>query len=419
MLSPIQFSRRIITLLAKNGAIGFVLKLLGDLIFLATCLVPKNTNLWLFGAWFGERYADNSKYLFEYVNRDHPDVRAVWLTKDAATRDLVSRHGYEAHLIGSLQGLFLRALSGVWIVTTTHMVDLNTYYTWPFGRVMIVQLWHGTPLKKIGYDLEKNRMHPAAALPRFQVLPFNAQTGKTDLYIAASEEVRTKIATAFKVARDQVRVTGYPRTDAFFKADGHEAPVMDALLSLKNDHLLGIYLPTHRLEGRESLVSLMSGLSAINAALAELRVVLLVKPHFHHTADEGMLGFNLTNVRFITDEDINQDPYPVLPDTDFLITDYSSVYFDYLLLDRPVIFAPLDVERYADLEPLYYDYNAVTPGPKGRNWQEILTFIEDIAKKRDAYAVERERVNRVFNEYRDGDSSKRVYEAIVKKIGKA
>jgi CDP-glycerol glycerophosphotransferase (TagB/SpsB family) len=419
MLSPSQFSRRVIALLATNDAIGFALKLLGDLIFLATCLVPKNKNLWLFGAWFGEKYADNSKYLFEYVNRNYPNIRAAWLTRNEATRDLVSRDGYEAHLIGSLRGMVLRALSGVWVVTTTHMVDLNTHFAWPFGRVTVVQLWHGTPLKKIGYDTEHSGMHPAAAA-RFQVLPLNAQAGKTDVYIAASEEVRTKIAAAFKLAREQVRVTGYPRTDAFFKADRRDAPLTDALRGFKNDHLLGIYLPTYRQEGRGSLVSLIDGLSAIDAALAELRVVLLVKPHFADRASVGSLGFHLTNVRFITDEDINQDLYAVLPETDFLITDYSSVYFDYLLLDRPMIFAPFDIERYTDVDrPLYYDYNAVTPGPKARNWQEVFAFIQDIVNKREAYAADRERVNRLFNEYRDGDSSTRVYEAIIKEIGKA
>ena len=420
MLSPIQFSQRIIALLVTNNAIGFAFKLLGDLIFLATCLVPKNTNLWLFGARFGEKYGDNSKYLFEYVSRNHQNVRAVWLTKDAATRDFVLRLGYEARLINSPQGLFLRARSGVWITTMTHMVDVNMYYEWPFGRVKVVQLWHGTPLKKIGYDDEKSSLHPAAAIPRFQVLPLNANAGKSDLYIAASEEVRAKMAAAFKVPREQVRVTGYPRTDAFFKAKRHEASLVEKLRGLKKNHLLGIYLPTHRQEGSGSLSSLTDGLSAIDAALAELRVILLVKPHFVELSSGGSLGFQFTNVHFITDEDINYDLYAFLPETDFLITDYSSVYFDYLLLDRPVIFAPFDIERYTDVErSLYYDYNAVTPGPKARNWQEVLGSIQDIVKKREAYASERERVSSVFNAFRDGDSSKRVYEAIIKEIGKA
>jgi CDP-glycerol glycerophosphotransferase (TagB/SpsB family) len=381
--------------------------------------VPKNTNLWLFGAWFGEKYADNSKYLFEYVNRNHPNVRAVWLTRNAGTRDLVSRSGYEVHLMSSPQGLFLRALSGVWIVTTTHTTDVNIYYAWPFGRVKLVQLWHGTPLKTIGYDHKQSRMHPEAAAPRFQVLPFNALASDKDLYIAPSEEVRAKLQAAFRVPRDRIKVTGYPRTDALFAVNKPDVPLARELRALRKKSCVGIYLPTHRQEGKGSVSSLTEGLSAIDAKLGELGVALLVKPHFVDLNKLNILADRLTNVRVITDDDIDQDLYSVLSETDFLITDYSSVFFDYLLLDKPIIFAPFDKESYTIDRALYYNYEDVTPGPKARNWQEVLTYIEDVTTNREAYEEERRRVDRTFNAFHDGHSSQRVYDAITSELDTA
>jgi CDP-glycerol glycerophosphotransferase (TagB/SpsB family) len=143
----------------------------------------------------------------------------------------------------------------------------------------------------------------------------------------------------------------------------------------------------------------------------------LVKAHRFHLGEVRLLDRSLSNVLFVKDEDIDQDIYTILSETDLLITDYSSVYFDYLLLNKPIIFAPFDLDTYtANERPLYYNYADVTPGPKARNWDEVIECIEAIVRESEVYEEQRLKVGSTFNAYHDGNSSQRVYQAIVAEL---
>ena len=399
-------------------------RLVADVIFLLTCLIPKDKNTWIFGAWFGEGYTDNSKYLFEYVSNNHHNIRAIWLTKNRSVCEFVTNRGYEACMINTPRGILLKAKSGIWVVSSG-ILDLNYRYPWIIGRVKIVELWHGSPLKKLHDDGSEQTARSHLAHYRLEVLPFNEKLNEKfcsgDLYIAASEEVRDKIALEFRVPLNMVKITGYPRTDAFFKPDKEQPPITNDLHDLKKSNIVGIYMPTVRGDGQTSIHFLIGDLKNLQEKLAELSVVLFIKLHFFHLNELDSLVGKFDNIRFITEADINGDIYTLLPDTDFLITDYSSVYFDYLLLNKPIIFAPFDIERYIAVDRgMHYKYEEVTPGPKARNWDELIVCIGEISKRvgtvtseRDPYERERNRVSCIFNTYSDGNSSRRVYEAIV------
>ena len=394
-------------------AIHVLFLLFEDIAYLVTFLLPKNQNLWVFGAWQGWEYTDNSKYLFEYVCKNHPELRAVWLTRDKTTRDLVTERGFEAHLIGSARGFLLRMGSSI-LVLSYDLSDVGSSFRRP-ANAKIVSLWHGTPLKKIEFDVPIMSVDENPLFCRFKLLPLNKKTSAYDLLIAASEKAKETLASAFRAPPETVAVTGYPRTDAFFDLTRETTSVMTVLNDAKKKRFsIGIYMPTHRLEGQNSIRSLLKDLRAIESQLADMHVLLLVKVHFFHLQELDSLTDRLNNVMFVQKRDINQDIYTILPETDFLITDYSSVYFDYLLLNKPIIFAPFDIEHYIETDrALYYNYDDVTPGPKARNWREVVECIEDILTKSDAYEDERRRVSRMFNAYDDGCSSKRVYDAIV------
>jgi CDP-glycerol glycerophosphotransferase (TagB/SpsB family) len=404
-------SNRLMAFIRANHALRVILSAFSDLLWLAMAVLPKDKSLWVFGAWYGDIYADNSKYLFEYVNRNHHTIRAVWLTKNRAAYDLVKSRGYEVHFVNSIRGLLLRMFSGVWVISAG-IFDVNSYRTWRIGRVKIAQLWHGTPLKKGGFDDPHDiNVSQGTGIAQPHVLPFNKRV--YDLYIAPSEEVRSKIASAFRVSPKMVKMTGYPRTDALFARDNPKVPITDSVRRLKETYTLGIYLPTHRQEGDTSLTFLLNDLKSVNSRLTELHVILLVKLHFYHLGQLPLLDRSLSNVLFVKDEDIDQDIYTILSETDFLITDYSSIYFDYLLLNKPIIFAPFDIDSYtASDRQLYYDYFDVTPGPKARNWNEVIQCIEAVVRKRDEYEEQRLKVDSIFNAYHDGNSSERVFRAI-------
>ncbi|GAB6077191.1 CDP-glycerol glycerophosphotransferase family protein [Desulfurobacterium crinifex] len=382
-------------------------------------IIPKDKNLWVFGAWFGERYADNSKYLFEYVNKYHPEIKAVWLTSNRKTFEIVKNKGYNVLKISSLKGIVYSLRAKVGIISTG-LRDINMYLT---GNMQIVQLWHGTPLKRIMFD-DKVTFRPPTTFKKilFLVFPFL----KKNLYysdallIATSEEVRKKISSAFRVPLERVKVTGYPRNDSFFQDYRENLEFAKKMLHLKlKGKKLAIYMPTHRKEGEMDISKLLfSDMEFIDKKLQELNCMLLVKLHYYHTNESLHLRKKkFSNIIMLNDDLIEHDIYAILKLVDILITDYSSVYFDFLLLDKPIIFAPFDMESYLKNDrEFYYDYNEVTPGPKAKNWNEVLVYLKEAIENPEKYGKERERIKKIFHKYQDGNSSKRVFNEIIKSI---
>lgn len=394
----------------------FVIYLIGDFIYLLSYLVPKNERLWVFGAWFGQKYCDNSRALFEYVNEKCLQIRAVWLTENKTTLDLVRGKGYEAYYTYSLAG-FLISIKAKYGVISQSLKDINIF---THGRMNIIQLWHGIPLKKIVYDDNISRSKSKILSILKYIFPFIKDSYTKFMLISTSEEVSRKIASAFRVDLNNVKITGYPRNDIFFTGNKRMSPLGRKLLELKRIFsAIGIYMPTHRKEGNKDLFTIFPDLEWLNAKLKEQNVLLFIKMHFYHLTLVGQKNVELSNVIFICDEDIEQDIYHLLPHTDFLITDYSSVYFDYLLLNKPIIFAPFDIEDYTKTDrELYYNYDEVTPGPKASNWEQVLAYIKEIViEGHDNYKEQREQITKVFHEYKDGRSSERVFKEILSYFG--
>lgn len=108
-----------------------------------------------------------------------------------------------------------------------------------------------------------------------------------------------------------------------------------------------------------------------------------------------------------------EDIYPLLPVSDYLITDYSSIYFDYLLLNKEIIFYPFDYTEYVNEDrKLYFDYDEITPGEKVYTFEKLLDTLS-ILNNLD-FSKEREQIKNKFWRFQDGDSSSRIYEYFVK-----
>ena len=116
---------------------------------------------------------------------------------------------------------------------------------------------------------------------------------------------------------------------------------------------------------------------------------------------------------FYNDDDDDDDIYNKLQEFNFLITDYSSIYFDYLLLDRPIIFTPFDIKEYINQDrEMYYLYDDVTPGPKAENWTQALKCIDQAFFSEDNFKDAREKICNRFHKFCDDNSSIRVYNEI-------
>mgnify|MGYP001253641565 FL=1 len=372
-------------------------------LYLISLLIPKNKNIWIFGGWFGEQYSDNTKYLFEYINRNHPEIKAVWLSRNKEVINLIRNKGFKAYYCYSIYGYLYSALAKICIVNIG-IGDVNKFIPPP----IIINLWHGIPLKKIGYDdvISNSKIGKYKDLKKF-LFPFIRYREDVNLAIACSEEDQSHLSTALKIPKECVKITGYPRNDNILVSTNQK--ILKYNVS---------YLPTFR-GGINDKVDLFSnfGFDIVkwNNELGKLSVFLNIKMHPVNKPQDRLLEEfkHCKNISFLDEIDVAE----LLPNTQILITDYSSVFFDYLLMDRPIIFAPFDYEEYITKDrELYYDYNEVTPGPKCRNWDEVLEWIEKFKNNPALYAEERRKLRNRFHKYQDGKSCERVYKEIDKLI---
>jgi len=383
-------------------------------------LTPKDKSLWLFGAWFGKAYFDNSKYLFEFVSKNHKDIKAIWVTEEKDVYELLKKRNLNVIYKNSVKFFFyiLRAKVGV---TSASCKDINSCQN---KKIKMIWLWHGTPLKKIKYDIEKKKnivSENESNLKLFyRKIMRKEENYSSHLLIAPSEEAQNKMSTAFKVNKKNIKITGYPRNDAFYiESDLEDTYLYKKLKNIKQKKIKSlIYMPTYRNWGDFNLGDfILSDIKNLNNQLSKLNIILFIKLHPGDMKDEFIKN-NFSNIIFVINKDIHYDIYPYLKLFDGLITDYSSIYFDYLLLDKPILFAPFDFDKYKEnYRTFYYDYNEYTPGYKAYSWSEIIKYLDIIfIKEKDIWREKRQKINKIFNKFNDDKNSFRVYKEIIKEL---
>jgi len=120
-------------------------------------IIPKSKKIWVFGAWFGQKYSDNPRAFFEYINRNQHDIEAVWITKNKTILSQVRNKGLTAYYYLSLKGLWIQLRANYVVLCQSLHDDL---YAPSIGRQSkVIQLWHGVPLKKIMFDVFGDRQN--------------------------------------------------------------------------------------------------------------------------------------------------------------------------------------------------------------------------------------------------------------------
>ncbi|MGE8425916.1 MAG: CDP-glycerol glycerophosphotransferase family protein, partial [Sphingobacterium siyangense] len=162
--------------------------------------VPKKTNLWVFGSWFGQKYSDSPKYLFEYVCKNHPEIQAIWLTNDSSTLQLIRKEGYRAVKAYSVLGYLVSARAKLGFISTS-TADLN-FYVLPHK---VINLWHGIPLKKIMFDDKYNNSYPLKKTNPFKRI-FAPYIDSNPYSVVVASSVREKeiLISAFRLKQEEV-----------------------------------------------------------------------------------------------------------------------------------------------------------------------------------------------------------------------
>lgn len=366
-------------------------RLVGVLLYNLVRLFPRNGRLVVFGAESGRGYRGNPKYLFLRMRND-PRIRCVWVLKDRSVVDRLNSEGIEACYYHSLKGIYCQLRAGLFVHSHSIHDDFNRYL---LGGAVSVNTWHGVGLKKVWAANKKTFtykiLHESNPIKRFLgKLLVRTMLARKNYVISTSDRVSSYYPETFLVSEDDVVCLGQARNDVFFgefqEEEGHFPEY------IKNNRVI-TYMPTHRYFGKlDREISEVLDLEKIDAFCEKHGYLFLIKRHMF---SEGQIPGTLKHVKDVSREDL--DPQLLLKYTDILITDYSSCYTDYLLLDRPVIFYCYDLERYLEeSNEMYFDYYEVTPGPRVKHFDSLLKAMSDAVSGRDQYAEERKRVLNIF-----------------------
>ena len=373
----------------------------------------KDKDLIVFTGLEGRWYTDNSRYLFERFVKDHSDrYRTIWVTRnEELIEEMNARPGYEGRFVHQYSAQGIAALLSAKVV-------INCFWTYDLPllfsrRTTTVQLWHGIPIKAIG--LQEKRLAGTGKNFIYQIWMESQYT----YWVASSETDKRTTMLCIGLPDDRVIVTGYPRNDTLVRQkDGPDGKASLKMPCLSKTTIL--YAPTWR---ENAVVRIFPfddiDMTELDALLEEFDAHLLLRGHYvddvlgrNGEIDYGNLGSERVH---LANRDLFEDVQELLPHVDVLISDYSGIWVDYLLLERPIIFIPYDLEDYTRQTGLMYDYDEITPGPKVKGFSELTDALRAYLSEPSKDREERMRVKSMFHKYDDGRACERLYEFISKR----
>lgn len=341
-------------------------------------LVPRNKKIWLFGSTFGRRFADNPKYLYLYTNQHEMDIRAIWISHNRDIVELLNRNGYEAYYYHSFKGICKCLRAGIYIFDN-YSKDISF---WLSGGAVKFNLWHGSGNKKTNYDNKFDKVrHPKNNWEKFKTFPRRLSDEKPHHYTLATSDIMADIFTsAFNTDLKHIIKDGYPRNDVLFEDEqikniisDEEKRIIEQLEQRHKDkNKIIFYMPTFR--ASESMFFDVVDLKKFNDFLKENKFVFYTKLHPKSKLKDKFSEISYSNIIDINPE---VDTYTILKYCDMLTTDYSSIYSDYLMLNRPSVLFPYDFEEYSkDTRECYFEYDDYMPEKKTYTMQEFMDTIK-------------------------------------------
>ncbi len=326
-----------------------------DVLFFIRCivtsflrLIPKKKNLVVFSAWFGEKYIDNTKYLYEYLLSD-PNYNVYWITKNKSVFLHLKGCECPVALSSSLKGIYLQLRAQVCFST----VQFSDFNSWLVGNSIYIDLGHGNMIKDPG-EIIRNPKGQRVERYLLKTLDYYA--------IIPSEYAKHYYQQVVRVSEDRIFISDFARNDVFIDSRLREGKnqIVDRIA---RDRRKIVYMPTHRSDGKIRLnLEAVLPLDEIEQLCRHTNSVFFIKRHFYHR-NERMDLSAFTCIFDITDEE-TIDPQVLLFQADILVTDYSSCFIDYLLLNRPIVFFQFDYDYYIHNErSLFIDFKTANFAP--------------------------------------------------------
>ena len=367
-------------------------------------VIPKKKNLWVFGAWSGKNYSDNTKYLFEHITSAHKDINCGWLTKNDGVGTILRSKGLKAYKMNSLRGIYAAMRAQVAFETAG---DFDISFALDRRSTIVVQLWHGMGYKALKWKDDAGNL----------LFSEDTKNRLNSYYWMSTSELYSKVRHKLMgIDSDRFFITGYPRNDTFVTKPHNNA--VDSLLQQFKEYKKIIYMPTHRNFGKSNDVIVdTEELHKVDRILEENKTIMVFKPHFYemHKLEESNEQF--TNIILASDPKIWSDAYTYIHDFDLLISDYSSIITDYLCSGNPIILFDFDLEKYQEEEGLldiYFEYQC---GPVVRSWSECIKQAISMLEN-DTWKENRDSLRKTYHQFNDGKNSERVYQTVKDIIAK-
>ena len=372
-------------------------------------VLPVNSRLIVLSSSVAKSYSGNPKALYEELVREGLDneYQCVWFYEKHAF-DIPGRHIQVKY--GRLKYLFYMATAKFLIFDARQPEFLRKR-----SKSIYLQTWHGTPLKKLALDMDTVFMAGETDIESYKE-SFRKNASTWDYLISQNPFSTETFRRAFDFKKEMLE-TGYPRNDSLFR---HNNP--DDIKEIKNK--LGIdenkkvmlYAPTWRDDSSfglgRYLYTAELNIDAMKEAFSD-EYILIIK---HHYLVEDNTDWTVYD-GYVRVFDQTVDIAQMYLIADILITDYSSVMFDYSILKRPMYFYCYDLERYKDvLRGFYFDFENNAPGPISLTTTELIEDIKN--EKHAAYSDKYAEFVSLYNPWDNINSSKNVLDVIFKRDGR-
>lgn len=362
---------------------------------------PVKENVILFETFMAKNYSDSPKYIYEYIAQNHPEYECVWAINDGAKipygAKTVKRFSFQyAYYLAVSKYLVFNVRPPLWYRKREEQVFLET--------------WHGTPLKRLVFDQEE----VTSASPKYKQ-QFYRQRKDWDFLVSANP-FSTKTFRSCFLYEGEMLEYGYPRNDILYWPNKDEiAQQLKEKLGIPKDKKTILYAPTWRDDQHygsgQYKFELALDLKLMKDRLQDDYVVLLRTHHYisDHIDVSGLGDFVINLSSY---DDISE----IYLISDICITDYSSVFFDYANLKRPILFYTYDFDKYKNqLRGFYIDMNTEVPGPLLYTSEQVVQAIEDIDEITEEYKERYDQFYDRFCCYDDGHASEHVAEAMLAK----
>ena len=346
----------------------------------------------LFESFQGKVIGDNPLDIFNEVRERFPNLELIWATGKGTTAPA----GARGVRFGSRE--WLQALA-----TSKYLVN-NTNFPWYFRKVpgqIYLQTWHGTPLKRLGRDIPNNY------LTKSYLDTMDREATYWD-YLISPSPFCTEIFPGSFGYKGNIIETGYPRNDRLSKITGAQRQEIRERIGVSDPSTYVVmYAPTWRDYNRSATGNWQSvNFMDENIQLPEgFQMIYRGHTNTHAVHSEAVAGRAI-------DVTLYPDVTELYIAADVLITDFSSVMFDYTVTGKPIMFLAPDLERYRAERGFYFDFEAMAPGPILNTDAEVLQTLGRIDQVSKDYETRYRAWQQKFNSLEDGNAAKRVVDIV-------